>query len=92
MRCLPLTPTRGKRLRCPITAPAGHATLQVGPWPMPMSDRQRQMMDRMIARARARGLPFLSIVDDVAKVCVAFVIEPFPPASPVACATEGVAL
>lgn len=79
------------RVRTPIDVPPGHAMLRVGPWPMPMTDQQLQMMDRMIARARSRALPFLSVVDDGAQLCVAFVVEPLPNVSIVAVpATEGV--
>lgn len=51
---------------------------KVGPWPLPMTDQQRQTMDRLIARARARGLPFCSITDDARRECCAWVVEPLP--------------
>ncbi len=57
---------------------AALVTFKVGPWPLPMNDQQRQCMDRLIARARARGLPFLSIQDDARREVVAWVVEPLP--------------
>lgn len=62
--------------------------LRVGPWSLPMQDQQLACMDRMIARARARGLPFCSIVDDTRRECVAWVVEPL---SAVAVVATGVA-
>lgn len=58
--------------------------LRVGPWTLPMTDQQLQCMDRMIARARARALPFCSIVDDERRECVAWVVEPVPAVAVVA--------
>lgn len=68
----------------PAVAPDGYALIRVGPWPVPLTDRQRACLDRMIARARTRRLPFLSIIDDQRRECVAFVVEPLPDVAVVA--------
>lgn len=54
----------------------GFVILRVGPWALPMTDQQLRCMDRLIARARDRQLPFVSIQDDNRRECVAFVVEP----------------
>lgn len=64
--------------------PQACAIVRLGPWRTPLTDQQRACVDRLIARARARQLPFLSIVDDQRRECVVWVVEPLPSVAPVA--------
>ncbi|ODT04791.1 MAG: hypothetical protein ABS52_04225 [Gemmatimonadetes bacterium SCN 70-22] len=61
-----------------------YVIIRLGPWPVPLTDQQRGCLDRLIARARIRQLPFLSILDDQRRECVAFVVEPLPTVAVVA--------
>lgn len=54
----------------------GWVIIRVGPWAMPLNDQQRTYLDRIIARARERRIPAVSIVDDVRKECVVWTMEP----------------
>lgn len=68
----------GAEAPAPVPTTGDYVLVRLGPWPVPMNDRQLRMMDAHIARARARQLPFCSILDETRRECVAFIVEPLP--------------